>query len=224
MELLQVALSALGSILTLFLLAKLVGHRQIAQLDVFDYITGITIGSIAAEMAIHPEESPAALLAMVLYALATVGISLVTNKFGRSRRVLNGTPTVLLDRGKLYRENLKKAKLDLSEFLLLCRQAGYFDLADIQTAVFEFNGGLSILPVAKRRPATPEDLALAVPQASIPVELILDGHVVQQNLRRLGLDETWLKRALQEQRIGRVEEVFLAVCDEQHQLTVYPMD
>ena len=105
-------------------------------MDFFDYITGITIGSIAAEMATELEKPWKPLTAMVIYGGATLLLSIIANKFPRTRKYLNGTPTILMDHGKLYHENLKKAKLDLSEFMVMCRQQGYFDLTNIQTAVF----------------------------------------------------------------------------------------
>ena len=116
MTFLTLCLTALGSFAALFLAAKLTGHKQISQLDFFDYITGITIGSIAAEMATELEEPWKPLLAMVIYGAVTLLLSIATNKFPRMRKYLNGTPTILMDNGKLYRENLKKAKLALSEF------------------------------------------------------------------------------------------------------------
>ena len=147
MPVLTLCLTTVGSFAILFLVAKFIGHKQIAQLDFFDYITGITIGSIAAEMATELEEPWKPLLAMVIYGGITLSLSLISSRFPRSRKYLNGTPTILLDHGKLYYENMKKARLDLSEFLVLCRQQGYFDLTTIQTAIFEYNGKLTILPV-----------------------------------------------------------------------------
>ena len=132
-------LTSLGSFGSLFLVAKLIGHKQISQLDFFDYITGITIGSIAAELATELEEPWKPLTAMVIYGGITLLLSIISYKFPRTRKYLNGTPTILMDHGKLYPENLKKAKLDLSEFMVMCRQQGYFDLTNIQTAVFEYN-------------------------------------------------------------------------------------
>ena len=82
-----------------------------------------------------------------------------------------------MSNGKLYRENMKKAKLDLSDFMVMCREQGYFNLGDIHTAVFEYNGKLSILPVSGRRPATPEDMNLAPAQETMFTELILDGRI-----------------------------------------------
>ena len=161
MSFLILCLTTLGSFGILFLVAKFVGHKQIAQLDFFDYVTGITIGSIAAEMATELEQPWKPLVAMIIYGGITLLLSILTNKFPICRKYLNGTPTILMDHGKLYRENLKKAKLDLSEFMVMCRQQGYFDLTSIETAIFEYNGKLTILPVSGHRPATPKDLNLA---------------------------------------------------------------
>ena len=115
-------LTTLGSFAALFLADKLIGHKQMAQLDFFDYITGITIGSIAAEMATELEEPWKPLTAILIYGGVTVLLSIVTNKFPRSRKYLYGTSVILMDQGTIYRENLKKAKLDLDEFIVLCRQ------------------------------------------------------------------------------------------------------
>ena len=221
MSLFRLCLVALGSFGALFIIAKFIGHKQIAQLDFFDYITGITIGSIAAEMATELEEPWKPLVAMVIYGAVTLLLSLISNKFPKSRKYLNGTPTILMDQGKLYYENLKKAKLDLSEFLVLCRQQGYFDLTSIQTAVFEYNGKLTVLPVSSQRPATPQDLQLAPEQASIFTELIMDGRVLEGNLKRMGLDLTWLDKQLKKQHIHSPREVTLAVCDRNQKLVLF---
>lgn len=213
MPVLTICLTTVGSFAVLFLSAKLIGHKQIAQLDFFDYITGITIGSIAAEMATELEEPWKPLLAMVIYGGITPSLSLISSRFPRSRKYLNGTPTILLDHGKLYYENMKKARLDLSEFLVLCRQQGYFDLTSIQTAIFEYNGKLTILPVTTQRPVTPQDLDLNPDQELIFTELIMDGRILEDNLHRMGLDRTWLDKQLKQRHISSAKEVFLAVCD-----------
>lgn len=221
MDYLTLCLTTLGSFAALFVIAKFVGHKQIAQLDFFDYITGITIGSIAAEMATELEEPWKPLVAMVLYGFVTLLLSVATNKVQRSRKYLNGTPTILMDHGQLYRENLKKAKLDLSEFMVMCRQQGYFDLTDIETAVFEYNGKLTILPVSDRRPATPKDLNLAPEQELLFTELIMDGRILEGNLKRMGLDRTWLDKQLKQRHIRSASDVFLAVCDRNLKFVVY---
>ena len=224
MDFLLLCLTALGSFGALFLIAKFTGHKQIAQLDFFDYITGITIGSIAAEMATELEEPWKPLTAMVIYGIVTLLLSIISNKFPRTRKYLNGTPTILMDHGKLYPENLKKAKLDLSEFMVMCRQQGYFDLTNIQTAVFEYNGKLTILPVSSQRPATPNDMNLAPEQELLFTELIMDGRILEENLHRMGLNAAWLDKQLRTQGVHDAKAVFLGLCDAQNKLTLYKMD
>ena len=225
MEILQVLLTSLLSAGALFLIAKIMGHKQMSQLDFFDYITGITIGSIAAELATELETPLQPLISMGVYGVISVLLSKATHLLPRSRKYINGSPTILMDGGKLYRENLKKAKLDLSEFLLLCREAGYFDLSEIQTAIFEHNGKLSVLPVSDKRPATPGDLKLCPPPSHIGTEVIMDGRILGENLRRMGRDEVWLKKRLAEQKYHDAKEVFLAVYRrEEDSLTVYGVE
>ena len=221
MSFLKLCLVALGSFGALFLVAKCIGHKQIAQLDFFDYITGITVGSIAAEMATELENPWKPFTAMVLYGGITVLLSVISSKFPRTRKYLNGTPTILMDRGKLYYENLKKAKLDLSEFMVMCRQQGYFDLTSIQTAVFEYNGKLTILPVSNQRPATPNDMDLCPEQELLFTELIMDGSILEDNLKRMGLDRIWLDKQLKQWHIHSPQEVVLAVCDRNLKFILY---
>ncbi len=220
---LKVCLTSFFSYAALFVCAKLAGHKQISQLDFWEYISGITIGSIAAEMATELETPWKPLLAMLIYALITWLLSLLSQRSLRCRKYVSGTPTIVMDQGKLYRENLRKAKLDLSEFMALCREQGYFDLGAIQTAVFEATGKLSILPVETRRPATPEDLNLNPEQEILFVEAVMDGKILGGNLRRMGLDENWLRKQLKAQGYASPEEIFLAVVDQQHNLSCYPM-
>lgn len=221
MRFLWLCVTSVGSFATLFLIAKLIGHKQIAQLDFFDYITGITIGSIAAEMATELEDPWKPLTAMVIYGGISLLLSVISNKSSRARRYLIGTPVILMDHGKLYRENLKKARLDLNEFLVMCRQQGYFDLTSIETAVFEYNGKLTILPVSDQRPATPNDMSLSPKQELLFTELILDGRILEGNLKRMGLDLVWLEKQLKQQHIDSAKDVFLAVCDRNLKFVIY---
>lgn len=221
MDIVKVILTSLLSVISLFIIAKILGHKQVAQLDFFDYITGITIGSIAAELATELEKPWKPLIAMIIYGIAAVCLSILTNKLPRSRRFINGTPTILMNDGKLYRKNLKKSKLDLSEFMMLCREQGYFDLNEIQTAVFEHNGKLTILPYSANRPATPADLQLHPEPASINTEVIMDGRIMDENLKKMGLDTTWLDRQLKAQGYHNAKEIFLGLCDKNNKLSLF---
>lgn len=149
MELLHVFLTSVGSVAYLFILTKLLGNKQMSQLSMFDYINGITIGSIAAEMATALEDDfLLPMIGMAVYTAAALLISLVASHSIKLRKFLIGRPLILYDNGKLYRECMKKAKLDLNEFLTECRNNGYFNLSEIQTAILETNGKISILPAA----------------------------------------------------------------------------
>ena len=222
MEIIQVILTALLSVAALFIIAKTMGHKQVAQLDFFDYISGITIGSIAAELATELEKPYKPLIALAIYGLASLTLNLFSHKMPKTRKYINGTPTILMNDGKLYRKNLKQAKLDLSEFLLLCREQGYFDLDEIRTAIFEHNGKLSILPKPEKRPATPEDLKIAVKAAHLGVEVIMDGRVMGENLSRMGRNENWLLKRLRAEGCTDAKAIFLGIYrPEEDKLTLY---
>lgn len=221
MGILKIVLTSLLSAVVLFITAKIMGHKQISHLDIFDYITAITIGSIAAELATELEEPWKPLIAIMVYGLVSVALSVITSKAPRLRKYINGTPTILMNNGKLYRSNMKKAKLDLSEFMVLCRQQGYFNLNDIQTAVFEYNGKVTILPVSYKRPLNPEDMNLTPPKEYIYTEVIMDGRILEENLKRKGLNTTWLQKQLEAQGYKNAKEIFLGVCDDNNKLSLF---
>ena len=222
MEIIKVILTALLSVASLFIITKIMGHKQVAQLDFFDYVSGITIGSIGAELATELEKPYKPLIALAIYGLASLLLNLLAHKIPRTRKYINGTPTILMNDGNLYRKNLKKAKLDLSEFMLLCREQGYFDLDEIQTAIFEHNGKLSILPKAANRPATPDDLKITAKATHIGVEVIMDGRVMGENLSRMGRDVNWLTKQLNIQGCKDAKEIFLGIYrPEEEKLTLY---
>lgn len=223
MDIIKVILTSVFSAVTLFIIAKIIGHRQVSQLDFFDYITGITIGSIAAELATELESPWKPAIAMVIYGLICFLLNLITGKFPKTRKYINGSPTILMNNGKLYRKNMKKAKIDLSEFLMMCREQGYFDLNDIQTAIFENNGKLTVLPTSTSRPATPEDMNLKPKQDYINTEIIMDGRILDENLKRMGLDLTWLNKQLKAQGYRNAKEIFLGLCDKDNQVTLFAL-
>lgn len=225
MKFFQVILVSLSSVVALSIIEKLMGRKQIAQLDFFDYISGITIGSIAAELATELEEPWKPLVALAVYGLVSIIIGKIKNRFPRMRKYINGSPTVLMNGGKLYRSNLKRSKLDLSEFLFLCREQGFFDISEVQTVIFEPNGKLSIMPMNSKRPLTPSDMNIQTEFTRVGVELIMDGRVINENLSRLGFDIQWLKRKLTLQGYNDVGDILLGIYYEQTEhLFLYGME
>lgn len=225
MNLLFIALSATFSFAALFLLTKWMGHRQISEMSMFDYITGITIGSIAAELAISDCREPVfweILIAIILYAALTILLSFITDKSLRARKWLSGLPCILFHNGYFHYENLKKARIDASEFISQCRINGYFDLSQIQTALMEPNGKISFLPVSNERPLTPGDMHLKPEQECLPYAVIMDGRIIENNLHQVGKDKNWLLRQLKAQGVKQIDEVFLAMADSKNTCHVFP--
>lgn len=222
MNFLKIIYLSFGSIIVLFLLTKLMGNREMSQLSMFDYIVSITIGSIAAEMATALEDDfMEPLIAMIVYAVVTVFISFINNKSLFCRKMITGKSIVLMDNGKLYKENFKKSKLDLNEFLVQCRTKGFFSLSDIQTAILEPNGKISILPSSLKRPATPQDLSLNPQKDLITTNVIIDGKILHENLKSLDLDVDWLYKELNMQGFKDAKSIFLGTCDVDHNLSLY---
>lgn len=221
-EFLSVALTALISVAVLFILAKIIGNRAISQMNMFDYINSITIGSISAELATSDLENMfKPLVAMVIYAIAVILFALVSSKSLACRRVIEGRTIVLLKNGKIYNRNFKKAKIDINEFMMQCRLCGYFNLKDIETAIQESNGKISILPAANARPANPADLNIKVQKSEVYYNVILDGKVLHENLHNAGFDEAWLEKNIKKKSVSDMRDVFVAVCNTSGELQVY---
>ena len=216
-------LTTLLSIGVLFLLTKLMGAKPVSQMTMFDYVVGITIGSAAAELTTELEQPAKPLTALIVYGIVAVCISFLTSKSLKARSMVTGKPLILLEDGVIYRENLKKAKLDLNEFLTYCRIGGWFDLNQLQTAVFEHNGTVSFLPKEADRPATPTDLNLNPKQSQVQTPFVMDGKLLANNVRQAGKEDDWVRRALLRQGYRDESEVFLALWDGSETLSVYPM-
>lgn len=224
MQMGQTILTTLLSIVVIFLLAKLMGTKQVSQMTMFDYVVGITIGSVAAELATELEEPVKPLTALILYGLVAVLISILTSKSIRARSMVTGKPLVLLENGVIYRKNLQKARLDLNEFLTYCRIGGWFDLNQLQAAVLEHNGIVSFLPKETDRPATPTDLNLNPKQSQVQIPFVMDGVLLEENIRQAGKEESWVHRSLLREGYKDEKEVLLALWDGGEKLTVFPMD
>ena len=220
MDVLKLFCTAVGSFAVLFVLMRLNGKRQISQLSAFDYINGITIGSIAAEMATELEDFWKPLLAMVLYALLTLLVSVLTDKSRRFRYLATGKPQVLLEDGVFHRESFKGGHIDLDEFLSRSRLAGYFKVSDIKLAILEPCGDISFLPYDRCRPATPEDLGKAPTSSAAPIAVVGDGKILSERLSSAGVSEGTVKEKLAAEKID-LSDVFLATCDENGELQIY---
>lgn len=189
----QVLLNSIFAFAYLFLIAKLLGKKQVAQLTVVDYVVGISIGSIAAQWCTDATNP------WFYYAIG-MGIfflfSFVIDFFERKtpfKNVLKGKELEIVSDGKINYKNLKKSKLDINDLLGLCREKNYFDLNEIAYVYFENNGSLSILPKGNKRPAIANDFIKPdIKKASPSSYLIIDGKIDNSALDELGHDKNWL--------------------------------
>ena len=221
MQFLKIILTSLGAITALFFSTKITGKKQMSELGMFDYINSITIGNIAAEMALSKETEFYLLTAIGVYTAVMWLISRISGKSVKCRRFLTGKALLLMKNGRIYQKNFKKANIDINDFLSQCRISGYFKLSDVDTAILEENGKISILPKVGARPVTTEDMSVAAAQDKLMYAIILDGHVMEENLKRAGKDRQWLEKALYKNKVGNIKDVFVAECDGDNVLFVF---
>lgn len=209
MEYFKIVLTSLFSLFALFVLTKMTGNKQMSELTMFDYIIGISIGSIAAEMATELEKPIFPLIAMVIYAVVAFGISIACSKSIRVRRLIFGKSIILMKNGKIFRKGLKKGRLDLNEFLVQCRLNGFFDLSAVNMAVLEPSGKISFLPFPDKRPLTAADTKTVPQKDEYFTNVIMDGKIYDKNLKAAGKDINWLENELSSRGV-KTAEIFLA--------------
>ena len=194
----------------LLVLARIMGKKQVSQLTFFHYITGITIGSTAAEIA-SLKETPFVdgLISLIWWTMLTVVMSYISLKFPKFRVWLDDKPTILIKDGILSQKALKKARLNMDDFQMLLREQSIFSLQDIYYAILETNGQLSVIKKPANQNATKVDVkADTTPYKYVPTEIIFNGDVIHKNLEDLSLDEDWLMRKLRKQHVQSPKEVY----------------
>lgn len=220
-EALQILFRSTISLITLFLIAKLLGKKQVSQLSLFDYVIGISIGNFAAEMTINLESNFLnGTIAVIYFGLIAYLVSILTMKSIRLRRYFMGTPTILIENGNIIKSNLKKVKFDINDMLEECRGNGYFDVNEIAYAIMEANGKLSILPKSSYQNTIKKDLNIKDEKVGLCSNVIIDGKVMKKNLKNINKDEQWLKEELRKQN-KKLEEVLLGTVDVNSNLVLF---
>jgi len=195
--------------------ARVLGKQQVAQLTFYDYINGITFGSIAGALAADtdPTKTLAHLTALTLFAALTFGASYLSLKSRPARKLLEGEPTIVVHNGKILEENMAKMRYNLDDLWMQLRDKNVFNLADVEFAISEPNGALSVLLKTQKQPVTPETLGIPTQYQGISSELIVDGQIIEQNLKQNNLDPVWLQNQLRQQGIQDPKEVAYAALD-----------
>ncbi|MDM5224897.1 DUF421 domain-containing protein [Cytobacillus sp. NJ13] len=200
--------------LVLFLLARLMGRKEIGQMTFFNWATAIGIGSIAGNLAVNAS-SPIkdGVIALIVWTLFTIMLDMIDLKSKQGRRVTTGDPLIVIKAGRIMEGALKESRVDLEELQALLRQKDIFSLKNVDYAILETNGELSILKKESEQPVTKRDLNISRPKKilfPLPTEVISDGKVNTENLSKLKIDRNWLDRELEKANIQSIEDVFFA--------------
>lgn len=220
-EILEVSYRAIISLVTLFLITKILGKKQVSQLSLFDYVIGISIGNFAAEVTINLEaEWINGVVAVLIFGLVAYFVSIITMKSIVARRFFMGSPTIVIQNGKIIKESLKKVKLDINDLLEECRNNNVFDLNQINYALMEANGKLSILLKPEYLPLTPKDMKLNPEKNGLVANVIIDKKIMQENLKQMNKDDKWLLKELKTKKV-KLEDILLCTMDINDKLTIY---
>ena len=212
-------------LIILFFITKMMGKKQISELNFFDYIVGITIGSIAADISLDIEKGIiAGIFSLIIYGFISYFISFISMKSITARRFLVGVPTVLVENGKIIESGLKKVKIDVNDLIMMARESGYFNLDDIDYALMEVNGNISFLPKEKEKPITKEDMKIKCSNEDLTVNAVIDGKYMFNNVNVIGKDKKWLDHELKIKGYNNYDNILLVTIDNNYKITVYEKD
>jgi uncharacterized membrane protein YcaP (DUF421 family) len=198
----------------LFLVTVIIGKKLISQLNFFDFIVGITIGSIAAALSVDKTITyPHGVISLLIWGLVPLIVARIALANIRARRRLDGVPTLLIQNGKILEENLKKEKYHVNDLLEELRLKGVFNVADLDFAILETSGQISVQLRPEKQPITVSDLNLSPTQQGVCANLIIDGQILYQHLKLVNRNEAWLREELKKRNIKDVAQVLLASMD-----------
>ncbi len=194
----------------LVILTRIVGRKLLAQITFFDFVTGVTIGTIAGAYVVNQVKGHAVLVSPVILVICTLGLGFLTVKNLKMRKLFKGEPIVIIQNGKILEENMFKSRYTLDALEMQLRENKVFDINEVEFAVLEADGKLSVLKKTPYNPVTPKDLNLKTNYKGLATEIIKDGDVLDQNLKQNSLDISWLYKELYQQGIDDISKVMLA--------------
>lgn len=218
----RIALKSMISVSILFILTRIMGKKQISQLTFFDYVVSISIGSIAAEFAVNDSIGYIkGITGIVVYAFFPILLSFISLKSYSGRKMLDGIPTILIQNGKIVEKGLKKAEMNVNDLLEECRLKNVFNIVDIEFAILETSGRLSVQLKSSNQPLTPKDMNILTQYKGLCINLIVDGKILEDHVKTIGKDINWLNTKLQSQGIKSSSDVLLAYLDSSEVLNTY---
>jgi len=194
----------------LIILTRLIGRKLLSQMSFFDFVIGITIGTIAGAYVTTTIKGHWVLVSPVFLTAATITLGFLTIKSLSFRKIVEGEPVVLIQNGKILEENLFKLRYHLDDLEMQLRSKDIFDLNQVEFAVLEAHGQISVLKKSQYLPLTPKDMQISTNYQGLASEIIKDGQVIEQNLKQNNLSLDWLFQELNRQKINKISDVFYA--------------
>lgn len=221
-ELLLVIARTILVLIILFFLTKCMGKKQVSQMNMYDYLIGITIGSVAADISLDLQKNIiAGISSLIVYGLSGVIVTWLTLKSISARRILCGIPTILVEEGKIIEKNLRKEGIDINELQEEARQNGYFDLSKINYAVLETTGNISFLAKSEDTPLTKGDMKIKQKDEPLSANIIIDGTLLENNLKNMNKDQIWLEKELKNKGYQDYKNILLMTLDNNEKVTIY---
>lgn len=216
----EIVLRTLLAVVVLFGMTKILGKRQISQLSFFEYITGITIGSLAAYISLDMEANwYLGILSLGVWVACSLGIEFLQLKSKKMRDFIDSKGTVLIREGKVLEDNLKKERITTDELMEQLRKKSAFKVAEVEFAIMEPSGEINVLLNREHQPLTPSHLGIKVAPEQEPQAVIMDGEIMDEALATIGFSRGWLKTELDKLGVT-IENVFLGQVDSYGQLYV----
>ena len=207
--------------LLLIAVIRLMGKRQIGQMEASEFVVTMLVANLAS---IPMQDSGIPLFSGAVPIVTVLGMELVLSSLSlRSlwvRRLLCGKPVILMENGRILQENLRKTRVTLDELMGLLREKDVLDVTRVQYAILETNGNLSVFPYPQEQPASAKAAGIATQKQSLPVVLVSDGTLMEENLKAAGKEVSWVQRYLQEQKTTLAQTWMLSV-DEEGKIIFY---
>ena len=190
-------------------------------MNFFDFIMGVSVGSMIAKIIIDKDHVVfSGIIALIIFTLLTMATSYLNLKSYTARRIINAKTLILIENGRIIDKKMKRLRITINELMMKLREKDVFNLEDVQFAIMESNGELSVLLKANKKPITPYDMDLKVKSLSLINDIIIDGKIIDKNLKIAGIDKNWLQSQLKKKSINNIEEVFYAGVDKNKKLII----
>lgn len=205
----------------LYLWCRILGKKLISQITFFDFVAGITLGTISGSIMFSPNISiSTGLVGLSLFALFALSLDYIALKSFKGRKIINSEPTLLIKDGKILEEGMFKNRLTMEDLLFNLRKKNIFYVDQVDVAFFETDGTVTALKKSENMPATRKDLQIVVPSRGLPQAFIIDGKILENSLKAVGKDRKWVDSVLLAQGISEISEVALAQVDQNYKVYI----